>query len=75
MGGQIHRAPARVRPQVNRQEKHLRYEQHRDNADELLRQADNAAGPVTATAGAARAQAHATLALVYLTDLQDQSAG
>jgi quinol monooxygenase YgiN len=55
---------------VKRQELLLRYEQHRDNAEDLLLYADE---PYRhhdgAAADAARANAHATLALVYLTDL------
>jgi hypothetical protein len=50
----------------------LRFEQHRDNADDLLRHADtlpNGGGFELQRACAERATAHATLALVYLTDL------
>jgi hypothetical protein len=53
---------------VKRQEKLRRFEQHRDNADDLLRQAGT--GPFERRVEwAARANAHVTMALVYLTDL------
>jgi hypothetical protein len=57
---------------VNRTELLLRFEQHRENADDLLRYADtmpHGGGVELQRNTAIRANAHATMALVYLTDL------